>query len=255
MRKTKDQTRNTKHHYDFQSVIQNPKSAIELLTPDTIKLKVVFMKLAWLRISIIVPICFGVLAMLVGSASAHGVNVFAWLDGDTIHVESKFSGGKKVKAGKIVVMDPQGVELLSGQTNDQGKFSFKVPKRTDLKIVLIAGQGHQGEWTLRADEMKKLPSETALEASVEKASPSEGKETVSKTGMDPDTAAPDTAIKPKEMEAIIETVLDKKLKPITRMLTDLRQEGPSVRDIIAGIGYIFGLVGIAAYVHSRKKKD
>jgi nickel transport protein len=193
--------------------------------------------------------------MMAGSLSAHGVNVFAWVEGDTIHVEGKFSGGKKVKAGKIAVMDPQGVELLSGLTNDQGKFSFKVFKRTDLKIVLIAGHGHQGVWTLRADEMKELPSQTALEASAEKASPSEANETVSKTVMDPDTVAPDAAIKPKEMEAIIETVLDKKLKPIVRMLTDLRQEGPSVRDIIAGIGYIFGLVGIAAYVHSRKKKD
>ena len=112
------------------------------------------------------------------------MNVYAWVDGDTIYVESKFSGGKKVKSGKIVVIDPQGVELLSGLTNDEGEFSFKVPKRTDLKSVLIVGQGHQGEWTLRADEMKELPSQTALETSAEIATPSEGKETVSKTVMD-----------------------------------------------------------------------
>ena len=107
--------------------------------------------------------CIYVLLTMVDSASAHRVNVFAWVEGDVIHVEGKFSGGKKVKAGKITVMDPQGVELLSGRTNDQGKFSFKVPKRTDLRIVLIAGQGHQGEWTLRADEMQELPLEKALE--------------------------------------------------------------------------------------------
>ena len=213
------------------------------------------MKRVSLKISIVILACICVLLMMVGSASAHGVSVFAWVEGDTIHVEGKFFGGKKVKDGKIVVMDFQGVELLSGRTNDQGKFSFKVPKRTDLRIVLIAGQGHQGEWTLTADEMKESPSETTLVTSPEKATPSDGKETVSKTVLVPGTAAPDAAIKPEELEAIIETVLDKKLKPITRMLTDLRQEGPSVRDIIAGIGYIFGLVGIAAYVHSRKKKE
>jgi nickel transport protein len=39
------------------------------------------------------------------------------------------------------------------------------------------------------------------------------------------------------------------------MLADIRQKGPTVADIFAGIGYIFGLVGIAAYVHSRKKKE
>jgi nickel transport protein len=37
-------------------------------------------------------------------------------------------------------------------------------------------------------------------------------------------------------------------------LSELQQEGPTVKDIFAGIGYILGLVGIAAYVHSRKKK-
>jgi nickel transport protein len=213
------------------------------------------MKLVSLIISIVLLSCLGVLPMMVASASAHGVNVFAWVEGDTIHVESKFSGGKKVKAGKIVVMDPQGVELISGRTNDQGRFSFQIPKRTDLKIVLIAGQGHQGEWTLRADELKESPSETTLEKSSEKATPSEERETVSKTVMVPGTTVPDTAIKPEELEALIETVLDKKLKPITRMLADLRQEGPTARDIIAGIGYILGLVGVAAYVHSRKKKE
>ena len=212
------------------------------------------MKPASLIFSIVISFSLGVLPMMVGSASAHRVNVFAWVEGDMIHVESKFSGGRKVKAGKITVMDPRGVELLSGRTNDQGKFSFKIPKRTDLRIVLIAGQGHQGEWTLRADEMKELPSEIALEASAEKAAPPEGKETVSKAIMGPGTEAPDIAIKPEALEAIIETVLDKKLKPITRMLADLRQEGPTGRDIIAGIGYILGLVGVAAYVHSRKKK-
>jgi nickel transport protein len=191
---------------------------------------------------------------MVGSAWAHRVNVFAWVEGDTIHVESKFSGGKKVKDGKIVVMDFQGVELLSGRTDDQGKFSFKVPKRTDLRIVLIAGKGHQGEWTLAADEMKESPSETTLVTSPKKATPSDGKGTVTQTVMVPGTAAPDAAIKPEELEAIIETVLDKKLRPITRVLADLQQEGPTVRDIVAGIGYIFGLVGVAAYVHSRKKK-
>jgi len=202
-------------------------------------------------------ICFDICAllMLVDSALAHRVNVFAWVEGDMIHVEGKFSGGKKVKAGKIAVMDPQGIELLSGRTDDQGKFSFKIPKRTDLRIVLIAGQGHQGEWTLRADEIKELPLETARKSSLEEAGQPEGEKATSITSTDDGTAAPETAIRPEELEAIIETVLDKKLKPITRMLADLRQQGPTARDIIAGIGYIFGLVGVAAYVHSRKKKE
>ncbi len=193
--------------------------------------------------------------MFVSSASAHRVNVFAWVEGDTIYVESKFAGGKKVKAAKIIVMDARGVELLSGRTNDQGEFSFKVPKPTDLKIVLVAGQGHQGEWTVRAAEIADMPSETAPETSAENAIQSDQNDAVLLKSVDSSSAAPDTAVEPKELEAIIESILDKKLKPITRMLADIRQKGPTVADIFAGIGYIFGLVGIAAYVHSRKKKE
>ena len=204
-------------------------------------------------VAVLLLLC--IVFVVVDPASAHRVNVFAWVEGDTIYVESKFAGGKKVKSGKIVVTDPRGNKLLSGQTNDQGEFSFKLPKRIDLKIVLIAGQGHQGEWTIRAAEMEDLPSKTASEISAEKATPSERKKAGPKTSVDTRTAAPDTAIKPKELEAIIELVLDRKLKSITRMLADIRQDAPSVRDIFAGIGYILGLVGIAAYVQSRKKKE
>ena len=203
--------------------------------------------------AVIVLLC--ILYVGVDSASAHRVNVFAWVEGDTIYVEGKFAGGKKVKSGKIVVTDPRDNKLLSGLTNDQGEFAFEVPQRTDLTIVLIAGQGHQAEWTIRAAEMEDLPSKTAWDKSAEKAMQSEPKKEVAIALVDTRTATPDIAIKPQELEAIIETVLDRKLKPITRMLADIRQDAPSVGDIFAGIGYILGLVGIAAYVQSRKKKE
>jgi len=213
------------------------------------------MKFVSLKISILTVTCLCILPMFVGSASAHRVNVFAWVDGGTIYVESKFAGGKKVKAGKILVLGSKGVELLAGRTNDQGEFSFKVPKPTDLKIQIIAGQGHQGEWIIRAAELTDLPSKTASETNAENVMRSDQNDSVALKSVDSKTAVPDIAIEPNELEAIIESILDKKLKPITRMLAENRQNGPTFKDIFAGIGYIFGLVGIAAYVHSRKKKE
>lgn len=207
------------------------------------------------KISIIIFLCLWVLITMAGTASAHRVNVFAWAEGDTIYVESKFAGGKRVTAGKIQVLDSKGFELLAGRTNDQGEFSFKVPKPTDLKIRIVAGQGHQGEWTIRAAELGDMPSKTASETSTEDLMQSDQKKSVALKTVASGTAAPDAAVQPEELKAIIESILDKKLKPITRMLADMRQKGPTVSDIFAGIGYILGLVGIAAYVHSRKKKE
>jgi hypothetical protein len=88
------------------------------------------------------------------AADAHRVNLFAWVEGDTVYVEAKFSGGKTVKAGKIIVTDPRGTEILKGTTNENGEFSFKVPQKTDLKIVLIAGAAHRAEWTISRAEIE-----------------------------------------------------------------------------------------------------
>ena len=139
-------------------------------------------------------------------------------------------------------------------TDDQGEYAFKVPERADLKIVVSAGQGHQGDWIVRADEMHDLQSEKTAQTGTDTGAQHTPKETVSEVSTDMETVTPQTAISPKELETIIGSVLDEKLKPINRKLSDMRQDGPTFKDIIAGIGYILGLVGIAAYVHSRKKK-
>ena len=202
-------------------------------------------------VAVLVCTCFSLLAA--HAAFAHRVSVFAWVDGNKIYLESKFAGGRPVKSGKVVVTDPQGVELLTGVTNDEGEFSFKIPQRTDLKIVLIAGQGHQAEWTVRKSEMEDMPSPAISEAGTEKSGTVGQTEPAFKNPGVEEPASPGTGIRPDELEAVIGSVLDRKLKPITRMLADLQQKGPSIKDIFAGIGYIFGLVGVAAYFQSRKR--
>ena len=213
------------------------------------------MKLGLLKFFILTVTCLCILSMTVDTASAHRVNVFAWVDGDTIHVESKFSGGKKVKAGKIMVMDPQGVELLAGLTNDKGEYSFKVPKQSDLRITISTGQGHQGEWIVRATELQGLVSDEQSETGTRERLRPKKDSTVYKPSLPPGTAVTGDSIQAENLEAIIESVLDRKLKPIIRMLAETQQKGPNTKDILAGIGYIIGLVGIAAYFHNRKKKD
>ena len=42
------------------------------------------------------------LCFRIEAVEAHRVILFAWVENDTVYVESKFNSGKKVKAGKIV---------------------------------------------------------------------------------------------------------------------------------------------------------
>ncbi|MCK4486879.1 MAG: hypothetical protein KAU38_08975, partial [Desulfobacterales bacterium] len=86
-------------------------------------------------------------------AWAHKVMIFAWVEGNTVYTQSKFSGGKKAKNSTVVVYDEEGNQLLEGKTDNQGEFSFKVPKKADLKIVLKASMGHMAEWKIPAEEI------------------------------------------------------------------------------------------------------
>ena len=105
-------------------------------------------KLIWILLWVV-----GFLWIGTASVNAHRVNLFARVEGDRIYVESKFSGGKHVNAARIIVTDDRGTELLSGTTDEKGEFSFKVPQKSDLKIILLAGTGHRAEWTIAASEI------------------------------------------------------------------------------------------------------
>ena len=172
----------------------------------------------------------GILVLVVGPVSAHRVTVFAWVEGDLVHVEGKFAGGKRVKEGKVTVFDLQGNPLLEGRTNGMGKFSFKAPKKRPLKIALDAGMGHRAQWTLDSEDMQQTPLERD--------------ETVA--AREPDTA-------PDIIQLAVETALDKKLRPIIKMLGESQNREISLRDILGGLGYILGLMGIAAYFHYRRR--
>lgn len=182
-----------------------------------------------------------------GLAWAHKINVFAWVEGDAVFIESKFSGGKRVKGGMITVSDLRGNQLLSGKTNNRGEFSFKIPKKTTLKIVLVAGMGHRGEWTIPVEEIEMV-SVIEIRESVQQETAENEPKSIMRSIPAPKPCS-------DEIQLAVEKALDKKLKPIMKLLAESREQGPTFHDIFGGIGYIFGLVGLATYIHYRRKKD
>lgn len=179
-----------------------------------------------------------------GAALAHRVNVFAWVEGDTVFVECKYPDGTKVHEGVIRVLDSAGKELLSGKTNDKGEFSFKVPKQDDLTIVLEAGMGHRGDWPLSRQDL--APAGEAPKpgpAAAPQASPKN--EAPSPAAVEP--AAGPASPPPAGIDQAIEKALDKKLAPVMKMLAEMHEQKVRLTDVLGGIGYIIGLVGVAAY--------
>ena len=169
-------------------------------------------------------------------ALAHKVMIFAWVEGDTVFTESKFSGGKKVMNAQVLVFDKGGEQLLEGKTDNKGKFSFKVPKLTDLRIVLNAAMGHKAEWTMPESEIRESCGDLG-----------------SKKTDEPSQAIA-VGLSKEEVKKLVEESLDRKLRPIIKMITESQSKGPSVTEIIGGIGYIFGLMGLVIYFRNRRKK-
>ena len=188
-------------------------------------------------------------------ALAHKAMIFAWVERDTIHTQSKLSGGKKVKGGDVIVFDPEGVPLLKGKTDANGMFSFKIPQRTELKIVLKASMGHQAEWTIPAketgaSELESATSEMSKTASVKNNFGSIGVETSEKS-----SKRNDVGLSREEIQKIIDDSLEKKLAPILDLMAKTYDQGPGLTEIMGGIGYIIGLVGAALYFSSRRRKE
>ncbi|MCK4923915.1 MAG: hypothetical protein KAS61_03010 [Spirochaetes bacterium] len=94
-----------------------------------------------------------VVLLLSMPAFAHKVNIFAWVEGDTVHTESYFPDGRVVQKGTVSVYDSEDSLLLKGVTDEEGLFSFPVPKGDDLTIVLDASMGHRATYRLSAEEL------------------------------------------------------------------------------------------------------
>jgi len=207
-----------------------------------------------------------VLAISAGPAWAHRVNIFAYVEGDKVMVDCSYSKSKRVNHGAITVKDAKtGAVLITGETDEQGSFSFTVPeeakaRRADLVIHLTAGEGHDNEWEVKADEYLPQGADAVAPSASDKKDDQEARP-VAAASQTPEKqasslAAPaaggtcDEAAIAKAVEAAVEA----KIAPIRRILIEEKESGPKMTEIVGGIGWIFGLIGLAAYFRSRKTK-
>jgi len=202
--------------------------------------------------------CLTALVLLIvfcGMSHAHRVNIFAFVDGDAIQVECSFSKSQKVRHGQLVFTDLQtGAPLLKGTTDEQGMFRFQ-PDAAFLKtghgltILLNAGEGHQNTWQISPEELTMLSSSAPHAKPVSGVAAPAVQDAVPPGDSQP-RAVPlmDTA----ELEALIARVMDIKLSSIKQSLARQETNDPSLKDIIGGIGWIIGLLGLATYMKYRR---
>ena len=219
--------------------------------------------------------------MLAGPAQAHRVNIFAFVDGTVLQTECSFSSGTKVQSAPVDVLDAQSGNLLQqGTTDTQGRVRFAItpamkaaPKGLILRVR--AGEGHQGEWTVEADELtavtvrqeqaqKDRAPQVAARAQTapaqQAAGPADSAEQIVLTRAElqilvqkavQDAVEDALARNQADLATSLDTALDQKLAPVRRMLSEQTQKGPGLQEIIGGLGWILGLVGLAAWLRRR----
>lgn len=196
---------------------------------------------------------------------AHRVNIFAWIEGDRVVAQATFSSGRPVRDARVEVFaDPGDRLLLEGSTSEQGLFSFPIPKdavagKSGLRLVLNADMGHRDEWSIPPEDFKTDPAPGAATSASTAVAPPAGPRrgqgaaplsaATSGSGAAPQAAETDQ----QELLRSIEALLDSRLAPLERRLAENSETGPRFVDIVGGLGYIVGLVGIALWLCSVRK--
>lgn len=186
-----------------------------------------------------------VIFFTVSPALAHKIRVFAYQEGAYVVTESRFSGGRAAQGAEVTAMVDDQV-ISAGRTDTLGGYQFLLPQKltdapANIDIVTTTGDGHKAHWTLLAEDIHApqvtqpaAPSNTPAVASI--------KHSTMHPMSSPLTEA--------AIRTIIQEELAKGLAPINR---ELSEKKPSLQDILGGLGYIFGLLGIASFFTSRRK--
>lgn len=191
-------------------------------------------------------LCFIFSTLLTTHAFAHNVVGGVYADGFTIEGEAGFSNGSMANAGTIVkISDESGTPLGEVTTNDEGYFVFTAKKRITHVFEVNMGAGHILKMQLPAEE---LPD--ALDSSQGN---KESNTTSTQVASQPTNKA--TQVYPvTTLDALtLEKAIAKQIKPLRREIQGLKEKS-GFRDIIGGVGYIFGLLGIVALLRERRLK-
>lgn len=229
-------------------------------------------------------VAFATLLTLSFSAAAHRVNLFAWAEGNAVQVESKFSDSTPVKGGKLTVTDTAtGKVLATGKTADNGTWRFTLPagyhSEKGVTVAVAAGEGHAATWEMTPSDLPK--TETAAPApkpapaakpAVKSEPKAEPKAAAAKAPAKTEAKAPVKAAAPAaqqvenatvpvepgltkdEITLIAQSAVEEKVAPLRQKIAELSNPNPSAKDVIGGLGWIFGIAGAAALGYKKGKE-
>ncbi len=176
-------------------------------------------------------------------AQAHKLRVFAAAEGPLITGSAYFAGGGAAGGARIRVLDAQGRTLAEPTPDAAGRFSYRAKAAADLLILAETGDGHRAEWPIPASDLSgSFPTGgagTPAQPAAAPTAPAAAPPTPAPTGADP------------LLTTAIEGAVARQIRPLREELQSF-QDQARLRDILGGLGYIFGLMGLALWWRSRR---
>lgn len=183
--------------------------------------------------------------------------MFASAEGNVITGYVYYTTGGKPKNATVLVQDTEGNSLGEVMTNEEGQFTFTAEAKRDYVFVLELSDGHRTTFTLTADELPdSLPmigaEQTTSPTTARKAVAAEKNSTFTKQD-DLVQEAVNAQVPLEEIEKIVANAVSKQIRPLREQL-EKYEEKIRLHDILGGIGYIIGLMGLWFFLGGRKKR-
>ena len=191
---------------------------------------------------------FILLFAVAGIAQAHKVNLFAYAEGDQVYVEGYFVDGKKARNSKVIVQDMSEKVLHEGTTDSEGQFTFPVPIKADLKIIVNAGMGHQTDFVIPASELSGAVDSVEITESSDYQDQTENSNESSSVSR----SEAMSSVTNIELEKAVRHAVNEAIKPLVRELS-VAQKKAKLSEIVSAVGYILGLFGLFAFMKAREK--
>ncbi len=166
------------------------------------------------------------------NVGAHGMKVFATVSGNTIKGSVFFIGGSAAQ-GVTVRLLADGADAATTKTDTQGRFTFTTAARTDHVVVAETADGHQARYALPASSFSGGGAAPAQQPSGDP----------SPEGI-PATSVP-AAVSVGETERKIDALRNQLL---------VYESRTRIRDVLGGIGYILGIMGVILYFKAQKRQ-
>lgn len=182
------------------------------------------------------------MSLVIPLAVAHNVVSGVYADGMVIEGEIGYSNGEMAEAGTVVKVYDENGDLLSELVlNESGAFVYEATTATKHTFKANLSLGHVAEMVVEANEINPPMGYVAPADSV-------AKTTDSKKVVDGVVS-----ITVEQIDSIVRSAVAQQIRPLQKELRAYKEK-VMFRDITGGLGFIFGLFGVAAWMASRRNK-